>query len=51
VCCAVEKLFGIDVTPRCKAVRTILAELARIQDHLLSVGAAALDLGSFTAFL
>jgi len=48
---AVEKLFGLDITPRCKVVRTILAELARIQDHLLSVGAAALDLGAFTAFL
>jgi len=48
---AVEKLFGIDLTPRCKVVRTILAELARIQDHLLSIGAAALDLGAFTAFL
>jgi NADH-quinone oxidoreductase subunit D len=48
---AVEKLFGIELTPRCKAIRTIVAELARIQDHLLSVGAAALDLGAFTAFL
>ncbi len=36
---AVEKLFGIDLTPRCKAVRTILNELARIQNHLLCVGA------------
>lgn len=48
---AVEKLFGIDLTPRCKVVRTILAELGRIQDHLLCVGAAALDLGAFTGFL
>jgi NADH-quinone oxidoreductase subunit D len=48
---AVEKLFDIDITPRCKVVRTIVAELARIQDHLLSIGAAALDLGAFTAFL
>ena len=48
---AVETLFGIDITPRCKVVRTILAELGRVQDHLLSVGAAALDLGAFTAFL
>ncbi len=46
-----EKLFGIEVTPRCKALRTIIAELARIQDHLLCVGTAALDLGGFTAFL
>ncbi|MBL8799036.1 MAG: NADH-quinone oxidoreductase subunit D [Planctomycetia bacterium] len=48
---AVEKMLGIELTPRCKYIRTILAELARIQDHLLCVGAAALDLGAFTAFL
>jgi NADH-quinone oxidoreductase subunit D len=47
----VEKLFDIELTPRCKVLRTIMAELARIQDHLLGVGAAALDLGAFTAFL
>src|SRR3954451_1818807 len=48
---AVEKLLGIELTPRCKYLRTILAELARISDHLLCVGAAALDLGALTAFL
>jgi len=48
---AVETLFGIEITPRCKVLRTILAELARIQDHLLCVGAAALDLGAITGFL
>lgn len=48
---AVEKLFGIDITPRCKVIRTILAELGRIQDHLICIGAAALDLGAFTGFL
>src|ERR671910_2711627 len=48
---AVEKLLGIEVTPRCKYLRVILAELARISDHLLCVGAAALDLGALTAFL
>ncbi len=48
---AVEKLFGIELTPRCKVLRTIMGELARIQDHLLCAGAAALDLGAFTAFL
>ena len=47
----VEKLLKIDLTPRCKYIRTILAELARISDHCLCVGAAALDLGAFTAFL
>jgi NADH-quinone oxidoreductase subunit D len=48
---AVEKLFGIEITPKCKVLRTIMAEMARIQDHLLCVGAAGLDIGAFTAFL
>ncbi|HUO09789.1 MAG TPA: NADH-quinone oxidoreductase subunit D [Phycisphaerae bacterium] len=48
---AAEKLFGVEITPRCKVLRTILQELGRIQNHLLCVGAAALDLGAFTAFL
>jgi NADH-quinone oxidoreductase subunit D len=48
---AVEKLLDIQLTPRCKYIRTIFGELMRIHDHLLCVGAAALDLGAFTAFL
>src|SRR5436305_5938643 len=48
---SVEKLMGIEITPRCKYLRTIFAELMRIHDHLLCCGAAALDLGGFTAFL
>jgi NADH-quinone oxidoreductase subunit D len=48
---AVEKLLGIELTPRCQYLRVILAELERISDHLLCVSAAALDLGAFTAFM
>src|SRR5436190_1268314 len=48
---AVEKLLGIEITPRCKYVRTIVAELNRILDHLLSTGAIGLDMGAFTFFL
>jgi NADH-quinone oxidoreductase subunit D len=44
-------LMGIELTPRCKVLRTIAGELGRIQSHLLCVGAAGLDLGAFTAFL
>src|SRR5881275_3598627 len=47
---AVEKLLDIELTPRCKYIRTIFAELMRIHDHLLCCGAAALDLGGLTAF-
>jgi NADH-quinone oxidoreductase subunit D len=48
---AVEKLMGIELTPRCKALRTIAGELGRIQSHLLTVAASGLDLGAYTAFL
>ena len=48
---AVEKLLDIELTPRCNYIRTIIGELSRISDHLLCTGAAALDLGGFTAFL
>jgi NADH-quinone oxidoreductase subunit D len=48
---ATEKLMGIELTPRCKVLRTLAGELGRIQSHLLCIGAAGLDLGAFTAFL
>ncbi len=48
---ACEKLLGIEITPRCKAIRTICAELARIQDHLVCAACTGLDLGGLTAFL
>jgi NADH-quinone oxidoreductase subunit D len=48
---AVERLMGIELTPRCQYVRTIICELARISDHLLCTGAIGLDTGAFTFFL
>ena len=48
---AVEKLLDVELTPRCQYIRVIIGELSRISDHLLCTGAAALDLGAFTAFL
>ncbi len=48
---AVEHLFGIEITPRNKVLRTIMFELGRVLNHLLCCGAAGLDLGAFTAFI
>ena len=48
---ACEKLFGVELTPRCKYLRVIMNELSRIFDHLLNIGTAGLDLGAFTAFI
>ncbi|HVM98534.1 MAG TPA: NADH dehydrogenase (quinone) subunit D [Candidatus Acidoferrales bacterium] len=50
-CMAVEKLFGAEVPQRCQFIRVIGGELARIADHLLCVGATALELNAFTPFL
>src|SRR5438067_11408339 len=48
---AVEKLLGIEVTERCQYIRTVMAEISRICDHLTCVGASAMELGAFTVFL
>lgn len=48
---AVERLLGLELTPRCQYIRIIVAELSRISDHLLCNGAAGLDTGAFTYFL
>ncbi len=48
---AVEKLIGVEVTERCKYLRTILCELARISSHLLWLGTHAMELGAVSLFL
>lgn len=50
-CMAVEELLGVTVPERCQWIRVILAELARISDHAMSVGLAAMDIGAFTVML
>ncbi len=48
---AVEKLLDIETPPRCQSIRVIVAELARISDHLLCLGAMGLDTGALTLFI
>jgi len=50
-CLAVEKLFDLDITERAKYIRVIMSELSRITDHQTCIGASAMELGAFTAFL
>jgi NADH-quinone oxidoreductase subunit D len=50
-CMAVEKLAGLDVTPRAQALRVILVELQRIASHLVWLGAFGLDLAAMSVFL
>ena len=48
---AVEKLMGIQITPRCTVLRVIACELSRIMSHLVWAGTTAIDIGAFTVFL
>ena len=48
---AVEKLLGVEITPRAQAIRVILSELSRIASHLVWLGTSALDLAAMSVFL
>jgi NADH-quinone oxidoreductase subunit D len=50
-CLAVEKLVDLDVPERAQTLRVILAELERINSHLVWVGTFGLDLAAMSMFL
>jgi len=47
----VEKAMNIELNDRIQTIRTIMAELQRIQSHQLWWGVFGMDLGAFTPFL
>jgi NADH-quinone oxidoreductase subunit D len=48
---AIEKLGGIQVPERALYIRTMFDEITRILNHLLWLGAHALDIGAMSVFL
>jgi NADH-quinone oxidoreductase subunit D len=46
-----ERLFGVEITPRCTVLRVIGMELSRIMSHLVWLGTTCIDIGAFTPFL
>jgi NADH-quinone oxidoreductase subunit D len=48
---AIEKLLGIEAPLRAQYIRTLFDEITRILNHLMWIGAHALDVGAMTMFL
>lgn len=48
---AVEKLLGIEVPERAQTIRVIMAEMTRLESHLVWLACHALDIGAMTVFL
>ena len=48
---AIEKLLGLDIPIRAKYIRSMFDEITRILNHLLWLGAHALDCGGMSVFL
>ncbi len=50
-CLAVEKLLGLEIPEKGQWLRVLLAELSRLNSHLIWLGTHAMDIGALTVFL
>ncbi|MGB8260757.1 MAG: NADH dehydrogenase (quinone) subunit D [Terracidiphilus sp.] len=48
---AVERLLGLEIPERAQWLRVLLAELSRLNSHLIWLGTHAMDIGALTVFL
>jgi NADH-quinone oxidoreductase subunit D len=50
-CLAVERLLELDIPEKAQWMRVLLAELTRLNSHLVWLGTHAMDIGALTVFL
>jgi NADH-quinone oxidoreductase subunit D len=50
-CLAVEKLLDLEIPQKAQWMRVLLAELTRLNSHLIWLGTHAMDIGALTVFL
>jgi NADH-quinone oxidoreductase subunit D len=50
-CLAVEKLLGLEIPEKAQWLRVLLAELTRLNSHLVWLGTHSMDIGALSVFL
>jgi NADH-quinone oxidoreductase subunit D len=50
-CLAAEKLLGLEIPEKARWIRVLMAELSRLNSHLIWLGTHAMDIGALTVFL